>query len=104
MTTTAWEIENLERAPATGLVVVVHWTATKYEAGLTASTYGATELSASTDPASPEFKPFNTLTKEDVVQWVHESMGAEYLADVEAYLDARIAAQQTPPVAMGTPW
>lgn len=112
-----WDIDTLERDPTTGRVTVVHWQAKKLVGEAVAETYGATELlPGPTDPADPAFKPFENLTKDVVIQWVQEALSAPpkltvpgvelptQLADVEAYLDARIAAQQTPPVATGTPW
>ena len=111
-----WDIDTLERDPITGRVIVAHWRAKKSAGGASAETCGAVELlSGPTDPADPEFRPFSDLTKGEVVEWVVAALsapaptvpgGAEptQLADVEAYLDARIAEQQAPPVATGTPW
>lgn len=111
-----WDIDTLERDPATGRVTVAHWRAKKLVGDTVAETYGAVELlPGSTDPTDPEFRPFSDLTKGEVVEWVVAALsapaptvpGAELptqLADVEAYLDARIAEQLAPPVATGTPW
>lgn len=115
--TIIWDIDTLERDPATGRVTVAHWRAKKLVGDTVAETYGAVELlPGPTDPADPEFRPFEGLTKDVVVQWVQEALlapptpavpGVELpsqLADVEAYLNARIAEQLAPPVATGTPW
>jgi hypothetical protein len=111
-----WDIDTLERDPATGRVTVAHWRAKKLVGDTVAETYGAVELlPGSTDPTDPEFRPFSDLTKGEVVEWVVAALsapaptvpGAELptqLADVEAYLDARIAEQLAPPVVTGTPW
>ena len=112
-----WDIDTLERDPITGRVIVAHWRAKKSAGGASAETCGTVELlPGPTDPADPEFRPFEGITKDLVIQWVQEALlapptptvpGVELptqLADVEAYLDARIAEQLAPPVATGTPW
>ena len=115
-----WEIDSLERDPATGRVIVAHWRARKVEGPASAETFGLVHLPPGpTDPTDPAFVPFASLTKELVTQWVvnvlsspTEALGRAALGaaeptqldDIEAYLNEQLALQQSPPVLTGTPW
>ena len=40
--------------------------------------------------------PYEDLTQSDVVGWVEEDIGEDYIADMQSGLDAEIAEQETP--------
>ena len=115
--TTEWTIDTLGRDPATGRVTVAHWRARRVVGALTAESCGATELlPGPTDPNDPAFVPFSEITESLAIQWLLNALSApqhsgipgvpmpSQMDEIEAYLDARIAEQQTPPSVMGTPW
>lgn len=90
-------IVNLERTQDGG-VVVAHWTATKQDGELTASTYGTKSFTP--DPDAEGFTAFADLTEATVVGWFTE----EETAQIESVLDADLAAQKEPQVISGLPW
>ena len=90
-------IVNLERTQDGG-VVVAHWTASKVDSELTASTYGTKSFTP--DPSAEGFTAFEDLTEATVVGWFTE----EEVAQIESVLDADLAAQAQPQVISGLPW
>jgi hypothetical protein len=90
-------IVNLERTQDGG-VVVAHWTASKVDVELTASTYGTKSFTP--DPSAVGFTAFEDLTEATVVGW----FSAEETAQIESILDADLAAQKSPQVIAGVPW
>ena len=90
-------IVNLERTQDGG-VVVAHWTASKVDGELTASTYGTKSFTP--DAESEGFTAFEDLTEELIVGWFSD----EEVARIESVLDADLLAQAEPQVISGTPW
>lgn len=90
-------IVNLERTQDGG-VVVAHWTASKVDGELTASTYGTKGFTP--DSSAEGFTAFEDLTEEAVVGWFTE----EEVAQIESVLDADLTAQAEPQVISGLPW
>lgn len=90
-------IVNLERTQDGG-VVVAHWTASKVDGELTASTYGTKSFTP--DPSAEGFTAFEDLTEELIVGWFTE----EETGQIESVLDADLAAQKEPQVISGLPW
>ena len=90
-------IVNLERTQDGG-VVVAHWTASKVDGELTASTYGTKSFTP--DPSAEGFTAFADLTEATVVGW----FSAEETAQIESVLDADLEAQKAPQVISGLPW
>lgn len=90
-------IVNLERTQDGG-VVVAHWTASKVDGELTASTYGTKSFTP--DSSAEGFTAFEDLTEATVVGW----FSAEETGQIESVLDADLAAQKEPQVISGTPW
>ena len=91
-------IVNTEREPVNNGILIVHWTASKTDGELTASTYGTKSFTP--DPESDGFTAFEDLTEEVVVGWFNE----EEVAQIESVLDNDLAAQAAPQVISGTPW
>ncbi|HSG60831.1 MAG TPA: hypothetical protein VLA24_05280, partial [Pseudomonadales bacterium] len=48
--------------------------------------------------------PYEDLTEEVVIGWLHEAMGEETVAAHEAAVAAQIAEAKEPKVATGMPW
>ena len=90
-------IVNLERTQDGG-IVTVHWTASKVDGELTASTYGTKSFTP--NPDSEGFTAFEDLTEATVVGW----FSAEETAQIESVLDADLEAQAAPQVISGVPW
>ena len=95
-------INTLDRNATDGGVIVVHWTVTKTNGDLTASSYGTEGFTP--DPTSSTFKPYEQLTKEDVIGWLNDRWGDEGMAAKEAALDTQLNTLKNPPVMSGTPW
>jgi hypothetical protein len=95
-----WNIANLERHTADGIVYTVHYTVNANDGTYSAGAYGSLGLEApESDPI-----PFNELTPEIVVGWVKEKFGDEKVAEIEAALQAQLDEQKAPTKATGTPW
>jgi hypothetical protein len=98
-----WNIFQLERHLADGLVITVHWEATKNVEGASARVYGSVGLPPK-EPTDPSFVPFDELTPEIVIAWVQAQLGEDEVASIESSLDAQIEAQLHPVNASGLPW
>lgn len=94
-----WKIVNMERDASTGFVNTVHWTCSDADAdGNAGSTYGSIGLEGEL------VTPYEDLTEEVVIGWLHEAMGEETVAAHEAAVAAQIAEAKAPKVATGMPW
>jgi hypothetical protein len=100
-TTTVWNIAELERILADGVVFTVHYTVNANDGTYSAGAYGSVGLEA------PEGNviPYADLTPEVVIGWVQEKLGGEEkVEEIEAALQAQIDQQRTPTTAAGVPW
>jgi hypothetical protein len=100
-TTTIWNIAQLERHTADGIVFTAHYTVDANDGIYASSAYGSVGLEA------PEGNviPYADLTPEIVVFWVQEKLGGEEkVEEIEAALQAQIDQQRTPTTAAGVPW
>jgi hypothetical protein len=98
VTVTTWAIANLERETADGKVIVVHYTVNASNGTYSAGAYGSLGFNGEVTT------PFADLTKEVVVGWVKDALGADKVAEVEAALQNQIDEQAAPTKASGTPW
>jgi hypothetical protein len=98
-----WSIVQLERHTSDELVITAHWQAVKESDGKRARVYGSIGLPMK-DPSDASFIPFDKLTENVVLSWVHAALGAEQVATYEASLDAQLDALINPPVLTGIPW
>lgn len=92
-----WNILNLERKADNGFVVTVHYTVSAVDGEVTASTYGTVGYTQE----EGDFTPYDSLTKEQVIGWVKDSLGEE---TVQAGLAAQIDALKNPVQESGLPW
>lgn len=102
MTTTfKWDIAQLERNTADGVVFTVHYTVAASDGVYSSSAYGSLGLEQPED----DIIPYADLTPEIVIGWVKEKLGgADKVAEIEAALQAQLDEQHAPTKAQGLPW
>ena len=97
--TTTWTIATCEHDVATGGITVAHWRCNAADGDFTASSYGTAGFTP--DATDAGFKPYADVTEAEVLAWVHASVDKDA---TEAALAAKIADDQNPTSASGTPW
>jgi hypothetical protein len=96
-TTTVWNIGQLERNTADGIVFTAHYTVDANDGTYSAGAYGSIGLDAPGD----NIISFASLTPEIVIGWVQDKLNVE---EIEAALQAQLDQQRTPTTAAGVPW
>lgn len=96
-----WNIANLERNTADGVVFTVHYTVSAEDGTYSAGAYGSVGLEA---PEPDSMIPFDNLTKEIVVGWVKDKFGDEKVTEIEKALQAQLDEKHAPTKAAGVPW
>ena len=100
-TTTIWNIAQLERHTADGIVFTAHYTVDANDGTYSAGAYGSIGLEAPED----NIIPYADLTPEVVIGWVQEKLGGEEkVEEIETALQSQIDEQRTPTTAAGVPW
>jgi hypothetical protein len=89
-------INQLNREAATGIITTVHWSASKTSGEHTASRYGSVGLTV-----GDTIIPFADVTEANVLAWLGAALD---LTEMEAALDAQLAALANPVVLNGFPW
>ena len=89
-------INQLNREASTGIITTVHWSASKTSGEHTASSYGSVGLTA-----GETVIPFANVTEANVLAWLGAALD---LTEMEAALDAQLAALAAPAVLNGMPW
>ena len=98
--TYTWSISNMEHEISDGAVITAHWYCLGTDAdGNSARSYGTT--SHTPDPSAEGFIPYDDLTEEIVLGWVHGSVDKDA---TEASIASKIDAIANPTTAAGTPW
>ena len=97
--TTTWTIATCEHDVATGGITVAHWLCNAADGDFTASSYGTAGFTP--DATAEGFKPYADVTEAEVLAWVHASVDKDA---TEAALADKIASDQNPTSASGTPW
>jgi hypothetical protein len=72
-TTTVWNIGQLERHTADGIVITVHYTVDANDGTYSAGAYGSVGL----EQPEGNVIPYADLTPEIVIGWVQEKLGGE---------------------------
>ena len=98
MTTTAWNIAQLERHAADGIVYTAHYTVDANDGTYSAGAYGSLGLE---QPDPNNIIPYANLTPEIVIGWVQDKLN---VAEIEAALQAQLDEQHAPSKATGLPW
>ena len=96
-TTTIWNIRQLERHTADGIVFTAHYTVDANDGTYSAGAYGSIGLDAPED----NIIPYADLTPEIVIGWVQDKLNVE---EIETALQAQLDQQRTPTTAAGVPW
>jgi len=100
-TTLTWNIAQLERHVADGIVFTAHYTVDANDGTYSSSAYGSIGL----EQPEGNVIPYADLTPEIVIGWVQEKLGGEEKVDeIQAALQAQIDQQRTPTTAQGMPW
>jgi hypothetical protein len=94
--TTTWKISQLDRQTSDGLVTTAHWTVNAVDGEYSAGAYGTVGFER-----GDTFIAYDSLTEAQVIAWVKDKLD---VAEIEASLQAQIAAQKAPVTATGTPW
>ena len=98
-----WTISQLERSLPDGTVLTAHWRCTGVDGTYTGSTYSTQSFPAK-DPSDPTFVPYEQITEELALTWLHAAMGAEQVQAYEDSLAQQIEKVKNPVSAVGTPW
>ena len=108
MATKTWEVNTLQRELADGYVSKVIYRVKGSDGTYETRATGEVELE------KPEtLIPYKDLTEEKVIGWVKAKLNTatdeegnpiDVVANIEAAIDANIAAQKTPTHGTGTPW
>jgi hypothetical protein len=97
-----WDIAQLERNTADGVVYTAHYTVGATDGIYSASAYGSIGLE---QPDPDNIIPFAELTPEIVIGWVQEKLGGdEKVEEIEAALQVQLDEQAAPTKAQGVPW
>ena len=101
MTTTTWNVAQMERHTSDGIVITGHYTVDANDGTYSAGAYGSVGL----EQPEGDVIPYADLTPEVVIGWVQEKLGGdEKIAEIEAALQAQIDEQRAPSKAAGVPW
>ena len=96
-----WNVAQMERHTADGIVFTVHYTVDANDGTYASSAYGSVGL----EQPEGNVIPYADLTREIVIGWVKEKLGGdEKVAEIEAALQGQIDQQRTPTTAQGLPW
>ncbi len=104
---TVWDIAQLERqlpdgeTCPDGAVYTIHWTASYQENGESASAYGSVGLG---NPNPENFIPFSELTKQEVLNWLFETLGVDQVVSIQENLYQQVQDKINPTSASGIPW
>ena len=98
-TTFTWGIANLERETADGFVFVAHYVIDANDGTYSAGAYGSLGFERPED-----LIPYADLTKDVVVGWVQDALGADKVTEIEAALQGQLDEQRHPSKASGVPW
>lgn len=103
MYTITWSIDNLERNTSNGFVTKVHFTCSGTDGEITKSRSSFMELE---EPAElPEgFISYESLTEEQVFQWMVDVMGQEHLDGEEENIKYFIEKEKNYVSPLGKPW
>jgi hypothetical protein len=93
-----WQIVNMDRKTTYGFVVTVHYSVLATDGDYSANTYGTVGY---TEEAGKSYIPYDQLTKDEVVTWVKDTLGAD---TVEESLATQIEALKHPVQESGLPW
>ena len=95
MNTYTWEVESLDCVPDGNVVSCVHWRLKGTDGANTAEVYGTQDIEHN---AKNAFIVYESLTKDDVIDWVQNDMGVDAVTQLQEALDKRLETLAKPPV------
>jgi len=104
-TAITWGINTLERETSDGYVFSIHWTVNAVSSELrdNGEPYSAGAVGTTGLERPKKLIAFDDLTKDQVLGWLMDAIGADKVSDIEAALEAQIAEQIAPSRQTGTP-
>ena len=101
-----WNVAQMERHTADGIVIVVHYTINANDGTYSAGAYGSIGLE---QPDPDNIIPFADLTPDLVIGWTKSALAKglgneNKVAEIEAALQKQIDEQHAPTKAQGLPW
>ena len=91
-----WDVKELVSKASDGFVITAHWTVVAKDGRFSASSYGSCGFDGELTT------PYESLTKEQVLSWVWQTVNKE---ETEASLAAQVEAKKTPALVTNTlPW
>lgn len=110
--TTTWSVQDMQRNDSDGGVTIVYWSmVAQNDSGSESATEGG-KLRLTYDASSSDFIAYDSLTEDDVLGWVYDSLiegdetATEAKTRVENERTAKVNAQITKnaDTSTGTPW
>lgn len=102
MNTYTWEVESLDCVPNGNIVSCVHWRLKGNNATNIIEVYGTQNIE---ENYKNVFIPYESLSKNDVIEWVKKSMGVDALAKLQESLDKQLEILANPPIVLlPLPW
>jgi hypothetical protein len=97
MNTYTWKIESLDCKPDgdSKIVSCIHWRLKGDDGTNTTEVYGSQAIENNTENV---FIDYEALTKDQVIAWAQEAMGADVVATLQASIDSQLEALANPPV------
>lgn len=101
-----WTIAQMDAYPKyeeyNNVVFTVHWRLDGVEGEYSGGVYGSVGLTLNPENT---FKPYEELTKDEVISWVKDVLGVEQVTSYETSVSEQINSQITPTsVTMPLPW
>lgn len=104
--TTTWQIFDTKRQLTDGLVVAIFYACTAQLGDCVDRVVG--EIPVEGDSTSPDFRPFESLTQEILLEWAKTALGVEEVASIEQRLQDSVvsqkAAKDAETAVNGLPW
>ena len=96
-----WNVAQMERHTADGIVFSVHYTVDANDGTYSSGAYGSVGL----EQPEGNVIPYADLTPEIVIGWVKDKLGGdEKVAEIQTALQAQLDQQHHPTTAQGLPW
>jgi hypothetical protein len=104
--TNTWNVVQMDAYPQyhdeTNVVFQVHWNLTASDGEYTGYVYGSVNVGLEEGAV---FTPYEDLTKEQVIGWVHNALGEEQVASYEENVANQIESARNPTVVKpALPW
>ena len=83
------------------IVAVIYWVLTGTDGAYAAERRGAAGIEY---VPSSEFKPYESLTKDEIIAWAQTSLGTEGVQEITDGIDSDLAQLASQPVFTNVPW